>query len=150
MKNKMLLLLLMYLNICSRIFAQTSCRESDSLELVKFYINFNGKDWKDNFNWLKPGRPINTWVGVQTNSEGCVINISLNENNLIGKLYNFNFPNINGLFLQKNQILGTIPDFINLPNLSNLYLNNNNLSGPIPDFTKLTSLTSLQSNTTDS
>jgi len=52
-------------------------------------------------------------------------------------------PNLRGLFIQQNQLIGTIPDFNALPNLQDLYLQDNQLTGTIPDFGALPNLQAL-------
>jgi Leucine-rich repeat (LRR) protein len=108
-----------------------SCRTSDSLALVDLYNATGGANWTNRTNWLS-NNPINTWHGVTTNAEGCVITIRLQRNQLTGNIPNFNLPNLQELRLTYNQLTG-IPNF-NLPNLSILGLNSNQLSGTIPNF----------------
>ena len=122
----------------------SSCRSSDSLELVKLYTATGGPNWKNKWDL---GKPINTWYGIQMNSSGCVTCIDLDGapdcqnqfyvessgNNLVGSLPSLNLLNLTFLALAKNQLSGSIPNF-NLPNLTLLDLQNNQLSGTIPSF----------------
>ncbi len=112
-------------------------RSSDSLELIKFYQNFGGTGWKQNTNWLKPGKPINTWKGVRLNTQGCVNSLILDSNKLSGNLYDPLLPNLKTLSLMFNDIQGSLPDFVNLPLLDTLILTDNKLSGNLVDFQNL-------------
>ena len=108
-----------------------SCRYKDSIELIKLYNSLNGPNWLNNTNWKVVGKPINKWYGIKLNSEGCVLSITLNNNNLNGQLPNLEFSKLEDLVLYSNKISGQIP-FLNLKNLKQLYLSDNLLSGNIP------------------
>ena len=99
------------------------CVVADSMALVQFYNELNGPNWKINTNWLEPGQPIDTWYGVKTNEDGCVVCIDMDG------LANCKREDL----LSGNDLEGTIPE-INLPHLDTLYLQNNLLSGCYPDF----------------
>ncbi len=119
-------------------------RAMDSLELVKFYNNFDGKNWKDNTNWLINGRPINTWKGVRLNPQGCVVSIILEDNNLRGSMIDPVLGNLKILKLSQNSIGGSVLNFANMPLLDTLILNDNLLSGSLPDFNNLANLRNLE------
>jgi GEVED domain/Domain of unknown function DUF11/HYR domain len=132
-----------------------NCRAQDSLELVRLYNATNGANWTNKWNL---NAPMTTWFGVNINSNGCVIRVQLNDNNLVGTLPdlslayvqsflvnenkltgtipNFDMPNVIALWLNNNQLTGSIPNF-NLPKLKFLWLHNNRLTGNIPNFTAL-------------
>lgn len=116
---------------------------ADSLELVKFYQNFDGPNWTDNTNWLVPGMPINTWYGVWLDFDGCVRQLNLPDNQLNGPMYDINLPKVGWLFLNDNLISGQIPDFSNLPNLHSFTASSNQLTGSIPDFADVPTLEQL-------
>lgn len=145
---------------------QACNRTSDSLELVSFYNQFDGDNWKVNTNWLVAGESIDKWYGVEVSAQGCVIGLRLDDNDLAGDLIDFKFNNIkvlslgnnyiegalinfsgmplvDSLNLTDNLIAGTLPDFNNLGNLVTLDISNNLLEGPIPDFSKFPKLTTL-------
>jgi hypothetical protein len=63
----------------------------------------------------------------------------LNNNQLSGSIPNFNLPNLQELHLSRNQLSGSIPNF-NLPNLKFLELQDNQLSGCDMDWTKVPKL----------
>lgn len=108
--------------------------EQDSLELIKFYDNFNGDNW---INKWKLNDPKNTWPGLRIDPNGCVDSISLQSNNLVGELYDFNFPNLIYLDLSSNNIYGRVPNLLKIPQLIELYLSNDSIIGSIPDFSNL-------------
>ena len=113
------------------------CRAHDSIELIKFFDALNGANWIQKTNWKVAGQPINTWYGITLNANGCVSRIYFSRNNLKGKLYNFDFPELTFLSLTDNLLTGTIPNFDNLPQLETLELGTNQLTGNIPNFDKL-------------
>ena len=52
--------------------------------LYDFFIAANGYGWKNKSGWLTEA-PLSEWFGVETDSEGNVVKISLPDNNLSGK-----------------------------------------------------------------
>jgi Leucine-rich repeat (LRR) protein len=114
-------------------FAQTtSCRVSDSLELVKLYNATNGANWFRKWNLQLP---MTTWEGITLNANGCVKSINLNDNGLIGILPNSigSFSALEGLTLARNQLTGNLPISIgNLSNLLYISVGENALTGSIP------------------
>jgi hypothetical protein len=134
-------------------YLNPSCRNRDSVQLVRLYNSTNGANW---YNKWDLTTSIRTWYGLTFSQSGCLEKIALSSNNLVGTIPdslnfnnltslnlgnnqltgtipNFNFPNLVYLSLSRNQLTGTIPNF-NLPNLSELYLFNNRLTGSIPNF----------------
>jgi hypothetical protein len=107
-----------------------SCRFQDSLQLVSLYNASNGNIWLNKWNL---NTPINTWVGVSLNANGCVVGINLENNNMMGTLPNLNLPNLELLAMRNNRFSGTIPN-LNCPNLRYLYLAANQFTGTIPVF----------------
>jgi hypothetical protein len=106
-------------------------KTSDSLQLIRLYEATDGINWTNKWDL---SQPMTTWFGVKLDENGCVTDINLSENNLIGNLPNLDLPNLQNLFLSKNQLRGNIPNF-NLPNLVQLGLFANQLWGDIPNFT---------------
>ncbi len=119
-----------YLNgICT---VGNPCRQQDSLALVELYNATNGPNWYNTWNL---NQPINTWYGVTLNADGCVQQVRLNNNNLIGTLPKAigDLKKLEWLGLAINQINGTIPSEMgNLSALKFLELGLNQLSGSIP------------------
>ena len=113
------------------VLNNTTCRFSDSLQLVNLYNATNGANWTTKWDLFTP---LNTWFGVVLNADGCVDAVDLINNNLAGTIPNLNLSKITVLRLYGNfQLTGAIPNF-NLPNLTNLSLDINQLSGAIPNF----------------
>ena len=108
---------------------------SDRAALEAFYRATGGDDWDDNTNWMSD-EPLGEWHGVDTTTDGRVRRLSLNTNNLTGRV-----PAAIGLLdslvyldLYRNSLTGQIPPAIaRLRNLHNLFLDrNDDLSGPLP------------------
>ena len=146
---------------------------SDRAVLVALYHSTGGANWDDNTNWLSD-RPIGEWHGVTTNSNGRIIRLALQDNNLTGTLpaefgglsnltdlvlYNNHLTgeippelggllNLTALSLYANQLTGEIPPELGgLSNLMELYLTANQLTGEIPpELGRLSNLTGLALN----
>jgi Leucine-rich repeat (LRR) protein len=157
------------LGILSEEISIRVCDQShDSSQLVNLYNLTGGPSWKNNTNWLNPGKNISTWYGIRTSSQGCVESIILPMNNLIGEIPELHFNTLDSLHLEGNLLSGTIPQFrtdfikyLNLRNnaltgafpqnintfsdLENLDAGQNNLRGPIPpDLGDLSDLQSIK------
>ncbi|MBE6318227.1 MAG: leucine-rich repeat domain-containing protein [Bacteroidales bacterium] len=82
--------------------------------LIEFYNFYNGDEWINNENWCSP-YPLNTWYGIETDSNGYVTAIRLPNNNLNRndyKQFNFNqVPYLRILDLSNNGLV-----FTSLPN----------------------------------
>jgi Leucine-rich repeat (LRR) protein len=142
--------------------------ENDRNALIALYNATNGDNWTNNTNW-NTNEPISSWYNVWVNSEGCVENLTLINNQLngtlpieLGNLKNlkylslygnqinsvipnslYNLPKLEYFNLYSNQISGEISSKIgNLINLEHLYLGENQLSGSIP--TEIGNLTKLK------
>jgi len=128
-----------------------SSRASDSLALVHLFQQTRGDLWKVKWN-LKD--PIDTWFGVQLNTNGRVYCIDLDGNpdcrstknggnHLHGSLPALKLPYLEHLFMSSNQLSGSIPSFEGTPELLTLQLSGNRLEGIIPDFSTLQKLVKL-------
>ncbi|WP_437400077.1 leucine-rich repeat domain-containing protein [Flagellimonas lutimaris] len=117
------------------------CEPRDRAALIALYNALDGPNWINNTNW-NTAAPLNTWYGVTTDSNGCVIEIDLNPTNTaggnngltgtlpdeLGYLLNLQF-----LDLTHQNIMGPIPNTLgNLRELRWLEMDNNQLTGPIP------------------
>lgn len=124
--------------------AITCDREQDSLALIAFYDALNGDEWNDTTNW-KSSNPIDTWYGVfDTDMDGCIDSIHLENNNLSGSLTaaSIDFSNLKELILDNNNIMGAIPNEIaNLNQLAILSLSDNQITNP--NFSGLSTIPSL-------
>ena len=118
----------------------SSCQYSDSLALVELYNSTSGGSWNNVWDLMTP---INSWYGVTTNTNGCVNQLNLNNNNLVGTLPDLNLPNLTNLELGDNILSGNIPDFSYLTNATVVNLYQNNFNGSIPNFSNLNSVTQL-------
>ena len=108
---------------------------SDRAALEALYRATGGDEWNDNANWMGD-EPLGEWYGVDTTANGRVRRLTLNKNNLTGRV-----PAIIGLLdslvhldLYRNALTGPIPPAIGrLRNLQTLFLDDNeDLSGPLP------------------
>ena len=115
-------------------------RTADSLELVHFYQHFNGPGWTVQWDF---NSPMDTWAGITMDPLGCLRGITLNKKNLIGEVYDFNFPTLKELILEENKISGTLPDFTSLGSLEKLDFMKNELMNSIPNFSNLHNLKTL-------
>ncbi len=123
-------------------------RERDSLALVALYNSTNGANWTNTWNLAQP---IDTWYGVSVNAEGCVLRLTLDENNLAGQLPPEigDLSRMERLILNNNPLSGSIPPEIgNAISLEWLWVYSTNLlSGPIPaEIGNLTNLTHVRLN----
>lgn len=134
-----LLLLGAVLSTFHTVHAQCD-RTADSLELVHFYHHFNGPGWTVQWDF---NSPMDTWPGITMDTLGCLYGITLNKKNLVGEVYDFNFPRITFLYLNQNKISGQLPDFSQLDSLAVLHLSRNELFGSIPNFSRLPNLYNL-------
>jgi hypothetical protein len=81
----------------------TCTPKSDSLELIKFYKALQGGLWKKPWNLTKPK---NTWEGVSFSKSGCVSEIVLSDNNLIGSIPTLNLPALVQLMIDEKKVNG--------------------------------------------
>ncbi len=113
---------------------ESSCQKKDRETLVKVYNALGGSDWYNNSLW-ESNQYIGEWFGVTTNTEGCVVEINLPDNNLKGELPKEldEFIELKQLNLYKNEISGSIPKELgNLKHLEVLRLFKNNITGSLP------------------
>ena len=106
----------------------------DRQVLITLYNSVGGTGWRQDRNWTTPSS-IGTWYGVETNSQGFVTALVLDDNNLVGTLPGQlgNLAHLERLVLDGNQISGRIPPELgNLSNLTMLNLRGNDLDGAIP------------------
>ena len=107
---------------------------SDYYALAALYSVMNGPGWTNNTNWLS-GEPLDTWHGVQTDTEGQVTILGLAENGLRGPLPPEigEIRNLTELELSNNEITGPLPPEIGeLRSLRELTIYNTEITGPLP------------------
>lgn len=112
--------------------AGVCCQDVDSLALIALYNSTGGTNWTNTWNL---NQPMDTWHGVILSETGCVKELRLNSNGLVGTIPSEvgMLSGLTYLGLQFNQLSGNIPEEVgNLNNLTRLILNNNQLNGSIP------------------
>lgn len=85
-------------------------RATDSLALVKLYQATDGKNWKNNENWLKT--PMNQWYGVTLQAgTGRVRTLVLRDNNLVGQLPDevAGLDSVIKIIFSHNELYGNVP-----------------------------------------
>ena len=147
------LLLFVAVGLCaaaSNALAQGSVA-TDRAALVALYNATNGSSWTINTNWLSDA-PLSEWFGVQTDRNGRVIQLDLddpigagNGNNLQGSIPSElgQLTELRRLLLGYNDLAGPLPAALgNLRKLTLLHLEDSGLTGPIPaELGNLTNLT---------
>ena len=115
--------------------ATTGTPETDREALIAFFEATDGPlNWVHFRKW-RSDAPIGDWYGVQTDLNGRVVGLTLQNNRLSGEIPPElgNLSNLRWLHLYSNQLSGDIPSELgNLSNLESLLLSNNQLSGDIP------------------
>ena len=114
--------------------AEITVVSPDRAALVALYEATGGPNWRRSGSWLTAA-PLGEWHGVNTNPEGRVTGLYLNDNDLIGPIPPElgNLASLTGLDLNDNALAGPIPPELgNLTGLEGLYLIDNDLTGPIP------------------
>ena len=61
------------------------CGDNDRENLVSFYEATDGENWDDNTDWNSE-EPLGQWFGVDTDEDGEVLSLRLEENNLSGQM----------------------------------------------------------------
>src|SRR6266542_1586930 len=144
MKTKSTLFCLVFALCVNINTSNAQVNQQDSLALVDLYNSTGGPNWVNHTNWLT-SNPVSTWYGIISVSNGRVIHINLETNNLTGQLPSSigNLQKLGTLRLAVNQLSGSIPSSIgNLVNLQVLVLDGNQLNGAIPS--SLRTLVNLQ------
>ncbi|MFT6881958.1 MAG: Leucine-rich repeat (LRR) protein, partial [Marinoscillum sp.] len=107
--------------------------QADSAALVAIYNKNGGANWTRKQGWLT-GSPLG-WEGVNFNSDGRVISLILNSNNLSDTIASqiTTLTALQVLDFSSNKLKGPLPRALgNLTALVNLTLNDNQLDGTIP------------------
>lgn len=121
-------------------FSGCSCAEREALKAL--YDATDGANWTHNDNWWS-NLPVSQWYGITCNDEGCVTEIKLDTNNLVGKIPSEieNLKNLTWLSLDNNKLSGIPATIGNLTNLYVLNLNGNRFDCTLPvDLYNLTNL----------
>ena len=107
---------------------------TDRAALVALYHATSGDNWIINDNWLS-NAPLDSWAGVDTDSQGRVETLWMTGNRLRGRIPTQlgRMEKLKWLRLNLNELTGPIPASLgNLTNLYSLLLSDNELTGPIP------------------
>uniref|UniRef100_UPI003216A0E0 T9SS type A sorting domain-containing protein n=1 Tax=uncultured Draconibacterium sp. TaxID=1573823 RepID=UPI003216A0E0 len=102
--------------------------------LIELYNVTGGANWINKTNWPDTTISVDNWHGVKI-SNGHVIELQLNNNNLTGEISESigNLSYLQVLNLSSNNLTGHIPSGLNkLQSLNYLWLSDNKLSGLIP------------------
>jgi Leucine rich repeat N-terminal domain. len=102
--------------------------------LTNLFDHTNGRQWKNNNNWIDNNNPC-TWHGIVCdNGIAPVSEIRLNDHNLVGELPNTinQLADLKRLFLGHNQLTGSIPDNLYQTRVHILWLSDNAFSGILP------------------
>ncbi len=125
--------------------SETDISAEERSTLLNLFESTNGSNWTNSTNWGGPGRTECTWYGISCNeAKNQVMEVSLNNNNLVGSL-----PALNGMKalrsfnVNDNKLIGNIPIINELKNLQGFGAANNQLSGSIFSFSGLSNLKGL-------
>jgi len=128
------------LNDCSNDNQTATCQITDKEALIALYNATNGQNWNRSWDLNTDHK---TWDGIRVNSNGCVDEISLKNNNLTGEIP----PEIGNLTkliwfrAANNNLTGEIPSEIkNLTILERIDLSENNITGIPVEIKELTNL----------
>jgi Leucine-rich repeat (LRR) protein len=115
--------------------ADPDVRAREREALITFYEALGGPDWIQRDFWGSD-RPVGEWHGVETDSEGRVVRLTIYDNNLVGvpSPAICQLERLHTLHLSFNKISGPLPEALGACRaLKNLWLKGNKLTGPIPD-----------------
>ena len=75
--------------------------------LVALYNTTNGDNWRGKDNWLSD-HPVDTWFGITADSDGCVTQLVLERNYLIGEIPPelSSLANLEVMIIDANQLSG--------------------------------------------
>lgn len=128
------------LNDCTNDNQNATCEETDRTALIALYNTTDGQNWSRPWDLNADHK---TWGGISVNSDDCVDEISLSNNNLTGEIP----PEIGNLTeliwfrAQKNNLTGEIPAEIkNLTLIERIDLSSNNITGIPAEIKELTTL----------
>ena len=109
----------------------------DRFAMAALYYSLGGRSWKNNSNWLSP-ESYCEWYGIKCNrKETDIEEIDLVDNNLVGEIpLELGLADtVHAVSLKVNAISGGLPGavFGGMPQLYVLYIQDNQLTGTIPN-----------------
>ncbi|MCR9251852.1 MAG: PA14 domain-containing protein [bacterium] len=114
---------------------ETICASNDRAYLINLFNSTNGGSWTNNDSWTN-GVPLSDWYGITTNENGCVSEIVLNNNNIVGEMPEIPYGALletRNLDLAVNQLSGGLPSSLsNMTSIVALSLQSNQFSGRVP------------------
>lgn len=113
------------------------CPFIDSLALVDFYQKTGNSNWNTTWNLQTP---YASWYGITADTAGCVTELQLDSNQLVGKLPNIRLADLELLSLKGNQLDSIIPNFDYTSNLQYLDLSQNQFNEKMPELDKVPNL----------
>jgi RHS repeat-associated protein len=112
-----------------------STPEGEYNALMALFNSTNGAEWYESEGWGEPyPADLSSWYGVYVNEDGFVEELYLEENNLVGPLpVEFgNLCSLRYIYLNDNQLTGSVAPIANMIHLRDVDLSDNQLSGTIP------------------
>eukprot|EP00545_Synedropsis_sp_CCMP1620_P011410 CAMPEP_0119010232 /NCGR_PEP_ID=MMETSP1176-20130426/4878_1 /TAXON_ID=265551 /ORGANISM="Synedropsis recta cf, Strain CCMP1620" /LENGTH=620 /DNA_ID=CAMNT_0006962859 /DNA_START=77 /DNA_END=1939 /DNA_ORIENTATION=+ len=102
--------------------------------LDTLYQENGGSEWIHAERWGNPNVPHCMYEGIDCNEDGKVVNITLSDMNLKGKIPAKlgRLAHLRNLRLDNNQLTGVVPSDLRFPPLDTLDIANNELGGPVP------------------
>eukprot|EP00957_Ditylum_brightwellii_P141933 10813519-Ditylum_brightwellii.AAC.1 len=103
--------------------------------LTDFFSQAKGQEWTKSNGWLDEFENHCAWHGIECNKERQVINLTLGNNGLSGRISDAigNLTELRKVDLHDNDLKGIIPSAIgNLLKLSSLIISYNDFTGNIP------------------
>jgi len=104
--------------------------------LRAFYNDAKGQEWTISTGWVDEFNNHCEWYGVECNEVGKIVELSLNNGGLSGKISDAicNLKSIERLDFRDNNLKGSIPSGIgNLSELTSFIVSYNEITGIIPD-----------------
>lgn len=115
--------------------ADAKARDRERKALTAFYEALGGPDWIQRDFWASD-QPVGRWHGIETDSDGYAVRLTIYDNNLEGRLPAAvcDLERLHTLHLSFNKISGRLPDELGrCQALKNLWLKGNKITGALPD-----------------
>ncbi|MFD0987490.1 leucine-rich repeat domain-containing protein [Methyloligella solikamskensis] len=115
--------------------ADAAIRDLERKALIAFYEALGGPDWIQRDFWASD-EPVGRWHGIETDSDGYVVRLTIYDNNLEGRMPGAicDLERLHTLHLSFNKISGRLPEgFGRCRAMKNLWLKGNKITGSLPD-----------------